>query len=119
MGNGPGEGDLRVTTRSSARPLLLRSIGAFRSWTRPNHPVQSAACSLSTISTNTSLSGEVWQFPMAFGQQRLHLPSSGVNFMPYHDRSRGFTLTKADQLTLIGVTIGILIVTGLLVSLLF
>jgi len=56
---------------------------------------------------------------MAFGQQRLHLPSSGVNSMPYHDRSRGFTLTKADQLTLIGVTIGILIVTGLLVSLLF
>ena len=39
--------------------------------------------------------------------------------MPYHDRSRRFTLTKADQLTLIGVTIGILIVTGLLVSLLF
>lgn len=39
--------------------------------------------------------------------------------MPDRDRSHGFTLTKADQITLIGVTIGILIVTGLLISLLF
>ncbi len=39
--------------------------------------------------------------------------------MPNRDRSRGFTLTKADQITLVAVAVGILIVTGLLVSLLF
>lgn len=39
--------------------------------------------------------------------------------MPNRDRSSGFSLTKADLVTLIVVAVGILIVTGLLVSLLF
>ena len=39
--------------------------------------------------------------------------------MSERDEPRGFTLTKSDQVTLVAVTIGILVVTGLLVGLLF
>lgn len=78
---------------------------------------------LSTISRQDTLSGKLWQSAQCLTIHRLtdRVRSHIENEEPMSKRNspRGIPLSRSDQVTLVAVAIGILIVTGFLVSLLF
>lgn len=66
------------------------------------------------------MSGEVWQS----AQLAHHLLNEswlyGIeDHMPKPERPRGIPVTRADQVTIVAVAVGILVITGFLVALLF
>jgi len=76
---------------------------------------------LSTIPRQESLSGEFWQ--SARYQTIRPASANGLSrneaYVSKRDSPRGIPLSRADQVTIVAVAAGILIVTGFLVGLLF